>query len=134
MKKTLLLAATATLICGCSSTTYLNGLPYLNPQLGSPPVRTPFSIVNSTPYQLDVFIDGVPMTTNASPGQVIGVYRGAWETTTTVVVTAHSTKGELAGTATHVFFTQPEVWTVNWLSNPFGPPSNLPNAPDGTHP
>lgn len=115
MKKNILTLALAVLLSGCTTYTYLQG-PGTPPQ--QQPSRTSWSLVNSTLFLVDVFVDGVLMRQNVKPGQVVGIVRPSWQMTTTVAVTGKTPDGSFAGSETHIFYDAPEVWNVVQLLKP----------------
>lgn len=102
-------------LTGCCTHTYVQG-PGCTPQ--AQPARTHWSLVNSTPHNIDVFVDGVLMAKSVKPGQVVGIVRPSWEMTTTVAVSARDQHGNFAGADTHIFYDAPEVWNVSYLVKP----------------
>lgn len=72
------------------------------------------TVVNNTPFNLDVNINGAEVYKAISPGQVVPIRPGFLSTATVVVVTAHDGNGQYVGAATSTFHLNvPRAWVVS---------------------
>jgi hypothetical protein len=83
------------------------------------PYKSNQSVLNNTPFALDVFVDGELIVKNLLTGQVCPIKFPFFAKKQCVAVTGHDEAGNYTGQATWIFLWDcPEVWTVNRLLPP----------------
>lgn len=120
MRKTMAAIAALVLLTGCTTTRYE---PTSTPSgtRDRKNVMPGYSVVNNTPYLLDVVQDGNVVSRGIRPGQVLPL-RPLWlRRNSTVTVLGYDEATGYAGTDSHIFSSAvSEVWTVNSLIAPGG--------------
>lgn len=113
--KNILLIGLLVALTGCTTVYMPNGESYLT-------TNSPWSIVNNTGVQIDVFSGGTALAKNIETGQVMPIALALFQEETVVTVVGHTRDGKYAGTENQRFYYHtPFTWTVTRLQKPEQP-------------